>query len=123
LTNDRCNYAASVNPGGHELNSTPQSLAGFYIHAPISGKPAMKSAFQMLARNNGAQARVKAARVPIILKMQTTRPDSARWLQQEAERHARSVDYHLRQAAVLGKMIRNIEAKEHASRRRRSSDR
>lgn len=83
----------------------------------------MKSAFQMLARSNGAQARVKAARVPIILKMQTTHPHSAQWLQQEAERHARSVDYHLRQAAVLGKMIRNIEAKEHASRRRRSSDR
>ena len=83
----------------------------------------MKTEFQLLARNNGAQARIKAARVPIILKMQATRPDSARWLQQEAERHARAVEYHLRQAAVLGSMIRKIEAKERANRRRRSNDR
>lgn len=83
----------------------------------------MKSEFQQLARNNGAQARIKAARVPIILKLQATHPDSVRWLQQEAERHARAVNYHLRQAAVLGKMIRSIEAKERASGRRRSGDR
>lgn len=75
----------------------------------------MKSEFQQLARRNGAQARIKAARVLVILRLQTTKPVNSKWLQMEATRLARAVAFHLRQAAVIDSMITRIESRDPAS--------
>jgi hypothetical protein len=63
-----------------------------------------------LARLNGRAAKQKAARLALILKVQASIQSPE--LSNEAAHLARTVSYHLRQAAIIGRHISKIEKRE-----------
>lgn len=72
----------------------------------------MKSKFQILARKNGHLAKMKAGRVAVMLKLYQADPTGRHWLRNEAVYLSKSVAYHLRQAALIGSVIAQIEKTE-----------
>jgi hypothetical protein len=71
----------------------------------------MKEDLKKFARANGERARVKAARVAVMLKLYQRDPERNHYLRQEAEQLARKVVYHMRQAVIVGSLIERIEGK------------
>lgn len=75
----------------------------------------MKCELQRLARMNGQQAKLKARRMVLVLKLYQTR--GGNWLKTEGARLARKVDFHLRQAHLIGRYIEHIEKQEGQARK------
>ncbi|PRC94521.1 hypothetical protein [Solimicrobium silvestre] len=71
----------------------------------------MKIKLQQLARQNGQHAAIKAKRVAIILTLPVRDAVSQRWLKMEALRVAKTVEYHLRQANLIGQLIERMDEK------------
>mgnify|MGYP003383320710 CR=1 FL=1 len=77
----------------------------------------MKSDLKAMARRNGQQAKIKAGRVAVMLRLaETNRTPGQGWLRQEAAHLAKSVSYHLRQASLIGQLIDSIERGERPNR-------
>lgn len=72
----------------------------------------MKDELRIIARRNGQLARVKAGRLAVILKLYHANPKGGQWLRAEAAHLAKSVTYHLRQAALIGQLIGSFERKD-----------
>lgn len=72
----------------------------------------MKDELRRIARRNGQLARVKAGRLAVILKLYHANPKGGQWLRAEAAHLAKSVTYHLRQAALIGQLISSFERKD-----------
>ncbi len=70
----------------------------------------MKTEFKRLARLNGQQAKLKARRMVTALKLHQVK--GGQWLKTEAAHLARRVDFHLRQAHLIGRYIEQIEEQE-----------
>lgn len=58
-----------------------------------------------IARNNGERARVKAARVAVLLRVYRSDPVRNAFLRLELEALAKAVVYHMRQAVIVGALI------------------
>lgn len=69
----------------------------------------MKRQFQLLARKNGQEAIVKARRVAVILSLTPSSEYGRRWLSTEALRVSKVVEYHLRQANLIGQLIERMD--------------
>jgi hypothetical protein len=69
----------------------------------------MSEDFKRFARKSGERARVKAARVAVILRMYRRDPVANAFLRSEAEQLARKVVYHLRQAVIVGSHIDMVQ--------------
>lgn len=72
----------------------------------------MKTKLQSMARKNGSSATAKAARVAGLLNIPSSNPAGARQLRLKAAILARTVSYHLRQAALIGLLIAQIENRD-----------
>lgn len=70
----------------------------------------MKSEWKRRARVNGQKAKVKARRLVLVMKLYQTK--GGNWLRLEAANLARAVDYHLRQAHLLGRYVERLEDHE-----------
>lgn len=71
----------------------------------------MKDELRKIARRNGNLARVKAGRLAVIMRLYHSNPRGGQWLRAEAAHLAKSVSYHLRQAALIGQLIAGFEKK------------
>lgn len=71
----------------------------------------MKDELRKIARKNGERARVKAARVAVMLKVYRRDPVQNEFLRTELEQLARKVVYHMRQAVIVGALIEKMEGK------------
>jgi hypothetical protein len=69
----------------------------------------MKRKFQLLARKNGQEAIIKARRVAVILNLKPSSEYGQRWLLNEALRVSKVVEYHLRQANLIGQLIERMD--------------
>ena len=69
----------------------------------------MKRKFQQLARKNGQEAIIKARRVAVILSLKPDSEYGQRWLMAEALRVSKVVEYHLRQANLIGQLIERMD--------------
>lgn len=85
-----------------------------HFKTPQPNKSAMKDAFKQLARKNGSLAKQKAQRVTALLQEQQSAPLSDDWSQAriQARELSRAVEYHLRQASLIGNTIRSLESRE-----------
>lgn len=72
----------------------------------------MKDELRKIARRNGNLARVKAGRLAVIMRLYHANPRGGQWLRAEAAHLAKSVSYHLRQAALIGQLIAGFEKKD-----------
>lgn len=69
----------------------------------------LKDAFRQLARKNGSLAKQKAQRMTALLQTPPGDPLSHDWPRQEARELSRAVEYHLRQASLIGHTICSLE--------------
>lgn len=69
----------------------------------------MKHLYVEMARRNGQLARLKAARVAVMLRIYRENPTDRRWLHVQAMVLSKRVSYHLRQAWILGQHIKRLE--------------
>lgn len=76
----------------------------------------MKDELKRIARDNGEQARKKASRVVVMLKVYGTDPERNWIFRIEAEQLARRVVYHMRQAVILGALIERLDAQARRAR-------
>lgn len=72
----------------------------------------MKDELRKIARRNGNLARVKAGRLAVVMRVYHANPKGGQWLRAEAAHLAKSVSYHLRQAALVGKLIATFETND-----------
>lgn len=69
----------------------------------------LKDAFRQLARKNGSLAKQKAQLMTALLQTPTDDPLTHDWPRHEARELSRAVEYHLRQASLIGHTIRSLE--------------
>lgn len=70
----------------------------------------MKHLYVEMARKNGQLARLKAARVAVMLRMYNEKPSERQWLRVQAIVLSKRVSYHLRQAWILSQHIKRLES-------------
>lgn len=70
----------------------------------------MQSEWKHRARVNGQKAKIKARRLVLVMKLYQAK--GGNWLRLEAANLARAVDYHLRQAHLLGRYVERLERSE-----------
>lgn len=71
----------------------------------------VKDELRKIARKNGERARVKAARVAVMLKVYRRDPVQNEFLRTEVEHLARKVVYHMRQAVIVGALLEKLESR------------